>query len=162
MSPYSFQFLGVSKALSERRGKPAGCAKTGAKSGAKLCAKNIFGGAKFCAKFARKIRAFDLQHPKFHTKIPSPNNSHDRGITTVINPLCGTTGHAEGKGNHLPGKIIPQRVIFPPISSLEGNLDSKDIEGQPVKLRSAVKQRGRERKGPPEMIQKFRLRNWPI
>ena len=28
---------------------------------------------------------------------------------------------------------------------------------------SAVKQRGRERKGPPEIIQtKFRLRNWPI
>ena len=27
---------------------------------------------------------------------------------------------------------------------------------------SAVKQRGRERKGPPEIIQKFRLRKWPI
>ena len=27
---------------------------------------------------------------------------------------------------------------------------------------SAVKQRGQERKGPPEIIQKFRLRNWPI
>ena len=27
---------------------------------------------------------------------------------------------------------------------------------------SAVKQRGRERKGPPEIIQTFRLRNWPI
>ena len=27
---------------------------------------------------------------------------------------------------------------------------------------SAVNQRGRERKGPPEIIQKFRLRNWPI
>ena len=27
---------------------------------------------------------------------------------------------------------------------------------------SAVKQRGGERKGPPEIIQKFRLRNWPI
>ena len=25
-----------------------------------------------------------------------------------------------------------------------------------------VKQRGRERKGPPEIIQKSRLRNWPI
>ena len=29
-------------------------------------------------------------------------------------------------------------------------------------LFSAVKQRGRERKGPPEIIQKFRLRKWPI
>ena len=27
---------------------------------------------------------------------------------------------------------------------------------------SAVKQRGQERKGPPEIIQKFRLRKWPI
>ena len=27
---------------------------------------------------------------------------------------------------------------------------------------SAVNQRGRERKGPPEIIQKFRFRNWPI
>ena len=27
---------------------------------------------------------------------------------------------------------------------------------------SAVNQRGREREGPPEIIQKFRLRNWPI
>ena len=27
---------------------------------------------------------------------------------------------------------------------------------------SAVKQRGRERKGPPEIVQKYRLRNWPI
>ena len=27
---------------------------------------------------------------------------------------------------------------------------------------SAVKQRGRERKGSPEIIQKLRLRNWPV
>ena len=27
---------------------------------------------------------------------------------------------------------------------------------------SAINQRGRERKGTPEIIQKFRLRNWPI
>ena len=33
--------LGVSKALSKQRGKPAGCAKTGTKSGAKLCWKNF-------------------------------------------------------------------------------------------------------------------------
>ena len=37
-------FLGVSKVLSKGRGKPAGCAKTGAKSGAKLCATNFCWG----------------------------------------------------------------------------------------------------------------------
>ena len=31
-----------------------------------------------------------------------------------------------------------------------------------ARLSSAVRQRGRERKGPPEIIQKFRLRKWPI
>ena len=31
-----------------------------------------------------------------------------------------------------------------------------------LKAFSAVKQRVRERKGPPEIIQKFRLRNWPV
>ena len=31
-----------------------------------------------------------------------------------------------------------------------------------IKQKSAVKQRGRERKGPPEIIQEFRLKNWPI
>ena len=29
-------------------------------------------------------------------------------------------------------------------------------------MQSAAQQRGRERKGPPEIIQKFHLRNWPI
>ena len=31
-----------------------------------------------------------------------------------------------------------------------------------LELLSAAEQRGRERKGPPEIIKKFRLRNWPI
>ena len=64
-------FLGVSKALSERRGKPAGCAKTGAKCDAKLCAKTFFGGAEFARNFARKMWAYDLQYPKISHKFPA-------------------------------------------------------------------------------------------
>ena len=48
--------LGVSKALSERWGEPAGCAKMGAKSGTKLCPKCFISGAQhFAQNLVRKI-----------------------------------------------------------------------------------------------------------
>ena len=84
-------FLVVSKALSEWRGKPAGCARRGAKSGVRFCAKSCFlGGCGnsclfFVAKFARAIWAYDLQHLRSFIQISrllNPKNS-----TPVFEPI---------------------------------------------------------------------------
>ena len=53
-------FLGLKGAERAERGKPAGCAKTGAKSGAKLCAKNCFSGRGILREIWREIGAKNL------------------------------------------------------------------------------------------------------
>ena len=55
------------------------------------------------------------------------------------------------------------RIAWRPSALKASTWASRDviISGQ-ICISIPVKQRGRERKGPPEIIQKFRLRKWPI